>query len=167
MGIDHAQTLASLCVRGIDLQDFLVERAGAPGELHIFVELPELEIGGRAERVEFDGLLKLFDRLFAILFDGRQAARQHGAIARHMRRDSYAFSQPENRAGKIVRAKEFDGALGAFLLFRIADVVKPFPAGRLERLPGGIGVMADDAMAAGYANLVLRVIMFGIARFSR
>ena len=39
------------------------------------------------------------------------------------------------------------GALAGFLLFRIADVIKPFPANRLERLPGGIGVMADDAMA--------------------
>ena len=48
------------------------------------------------------------------------------------------------------------GALAAFLLFRVADVVKPFPANRLEKLPGGIGVMADDGMAAIYANLVLR-----------
>ncbi len=51
------------------------------------------------------------------------------------------------------------GALGAFLLFRVADVIKPYPANRLERLPGGIGVMADDAMAAVYANLALRAIM--------
>lgn len=51
------------------------------------------------------------------------------------------------------------GALAGFFLFRAADVVKPFPANRLERLPGGIGVMADDAMAAVYANLALRVLM--------
>ncbi len=51
------------------------------------------------------------------------------------------------------------GAAGAFLLFRIADVIKPFPANRLERLPGGIGVMADDAVAAIYANLALRAIV--------
>jgi phosphatidylglycerophosphatase A len=49
------------------------------------------------------------------------------------------------------------GGLAAFLLFRIADIIKPFPADRLERLPGGIGVMADDGMAAIYANLVLRL----------
>jgi phosphatidylglycerophosphatase A len=49
------------------------------------------------------------------------------------------------------------GAIAAFLLFRIADIVKPFPANRLERLPGGVGIMADDAMAAVYANLALRV----------
>src|SRR2546422_2105025 len=51
------------------------------------------------------------------------------------------------------------GAIGAFLLFRITDVVKPFPANRLERLRGGIGVMADDAMAAVYANLALRAVV--------
>jgi phosphatidylglycerophosphatase A len=48
------------------------------------------------------------------------------------------------------------GALGAFLLFRIFDVIKPYPSNRLERLPGGVGVMADDAMAAAYANVALR-----------
>lgn len=51
------------------------------------------------------------------------------------------------------------GVLGAFLLFRIADIIKPFPANRLERLSGGVGVMADDAMAAVYANLALRLIL--------
>ncbi len=52
------------------------------------------------------------------------------------------------------------GALGAFLLFRIADVIKPFPADRLERLHGGVGVMADDGMASIYANLVLRACIW-------
>lgn len=49
------------------------------------------------------------------------------------------------------------GAFVGFLFFRAADVIKPYPANRLERLPGGIGVMADDAMAAIYANLALRI----------
>ncbi len=48
------------------------------------------------------------------------------------------------------------GILLGFLLFRALDVVKPFPARRLERLHGGFGVMADDVMAAVYANLLLR-----------
>ena len=50
-------------------------------------------------------------------------------------------------------------ALGAFLLFRIADIIKPFPANRLEGLPGGIGIMADDIMAGIYANLALRLCL--------
>jgi len=48
------------------------------------------------------------------------------------------------------------GLLLGFLLFRALDIVKPFPARQLERLHGGFGVMADDAMAAVYANLLLR-----------
>ena len=51
------------------------------------------------------------------------------------------------------------GALAGFLLFRLMDVVKPYPANRLERLPGGLGVMADDLMAAVYANLALRALL--------
>jgi phosphatidylglycerophosphatase A len=54
----------------------------------------------------------------------------------------------------------WSGALTGFLLFRVFDVFKPYPAGRFERLHGGLGVMADDAMAAVYANLSLRVIMW-------
>jgi phosphatidylglycerophosphatase A len=45
-----------------------------------------------------------------------------------------------------------------FFLFRLFDVLKPYPANRLERLPGGVGIMADDLMAAVYANLALRGI---------
>jgi phosphatidylglycerophosphatase A len=48
------------------------------------------------------------------------------------------------------------GMLIGFLLFRVLDIVKPFPARQLERLHGGFGVMADDVMAAIYANLLLR-----------
>jgi phosphatidylglycerophosphatase A len=48
------------------------------------------------------------------------------------------------------------GMLLGFLLFRALDVFKPFPARKLERLDGGLGVMADDAVVAVYANLLLR-----------
>ena len=51
------------------------------------------------------------------------------------------------------------GAVAGFFLFRIFDVIKPFPARRFEALHGGLGVMADDAMAAVYANVSLRLVM--------
>lgn len=51
------------------------------------------------------------------------------------------------------------GAIVGFLIFRLLDVIKPWPADRLERLHGGLGVMADDAMAAVYANLALRILI--------
>jgi phosphatidylglycerophosphatase A len=56
------------------------------------------------------------------------------------------------------------GAIVGFLLFRAADIVKPYPANRLERLHGGVGIMADDAMAAVYANLALRASLWVLAR---
>jgi phosphatidylglycerophosphatase A len=43
----------------------------------------------------------------------------------------------------------------AFLLFRLFDVWKPFPARQLEALPGGTGIVADDLAAGAYAALVL------------
>ena len=54
----------------------------------------------------------------------------------------------------------WSGALAGFVLFRLFDVVKPYPAGRFEQLHGGLGVMADDAMAAIYANITLRLVMW-------
>lgn len=45
-----------------------------------------------------------------------------------------------------------------FLTFRILDVLKPWPARGLERLPGGWGMLLDDLMAGVYANLFLQVI---------
>jgi len=55
---------------------------------------------------------------------------------------------------------EWHGAFGGFLLFRLFDVIKPYPSNRLELLHGGIGVMADDGMAAVYANLALRAVLW-------
>jgi phosphatidylglycerophosphatase A len=48
------------------------------------------------------------------------------------------------------------GALVGFLLFRVLDVVKPWPSRQLESLHGGLGIMADDAMAAVYGYLLMR-----------
>ena len=42
----------------------------------------------------------------------------------------------------------------AFLLFRIGDIAKVWPARPLEQLPGGVGIMADDLIAGVYAGLI-------------
>lgn len=47
------------------------------------------------------------------------------------------------------------GVILGFLLFRFFDILKPFPIRQLERLPGGLGVMADDVGAGLYAFLAL------------
>ena len=42
-----------------------------------------------------------------------------------------------------------------FILFRVFDIWKPFPARQAESLPGGLGIMADDWIAGIYAALGL------------
>ena len=52
------------------------------------------------------------------------------------------------------------GVLVGFLVFRVLDVIKPWPSARMEHWPGGLGVMSDDCMAAIYGNLVMRGLIF-------
>jgi phosphatidylglycerophosphatase A len=49
--------------------------------------------------------------------------------------------------------------LAGFVLFRIFDILKPFPCRRLEQLPDGWGIMADDWMAGVYAAICLRLAL--------
>ena len=49
--------------------------------------------------------------------------------------------------------------LAGLILFRVFDIWKPFPCRRLEMLPGGWGVMADDWMAGIYAAILLRLAL--------
>lgn len=49
--------------------------------------------------------------------------------------------------------------LSGFLLFRFFDILKPFPCGRLEKLHGGWGIMADDWMAGVYTAICLRLAL--------
>jgi phosphatidylglycerophosphatase A len=55
------------------------------------------------------------------------------------------------------------GVAAAFVLFRLFDIVKPYPIGKLEQLHGGLGVMADDALSGGFAAaLVWAAVAIGI-----
>jgi phosphatidylglycerophosphatase A len=48
--------------------------------------------------------------------------------------------------------------IAGFLLFRIFDILKPFPASLIDRqVPGGTGVMLDDFVVAIYANILLQI----------
>jgi phosphatidylglycerophosphatase A len=48
----------------------------------------------------------------------------------------------------------------AFVLFRVIDILKPFPVRQMERLPGGIGIMADDICGGVIVNLILRAAAY-------
>jgi len=51
------------------------------------------------------------------------------------------------------------GAIVGFFLFRVLDILKPFPARRFERLHGGLGIMADDLMAGAYGLGLMMALM--------
>jgi phosphatidylglycerophosphatase A len=45
----------------------------------------------------------------------------------------------------------------AFILFRIFDIAKPYPARTMEKLHGGWGIVLDDVVAGIYANIVIQI----------
>ena len=59
---------------------------------------------------------------------------------------------PDAAAGTILAV-----TLAGFLLFRLFDIVKPWPIRLLEKLPAGWGILADDIMAGVYAGVLLQV----------
>jgi phosphatidylglycerophosphatase A len=64
-------------------------------------------------------------------------------------------------AGYLLTMLWIDPSISAcaagFVLFRVLDVLKPWPANRAEQLPGGWGIMADDLVCGAMGNLVLRL----------
>jgi phosphatidylglycerophosphatase A len=54
----------------------------------------------------------------------------------------------------------FQTAIIGFLLFRLFDISKPWPIKKLEKLPGGVGVMADDLLAGVYAWILFNIILY-------
>lgn len=51
-----------------------------------------------------------------------------------------------------------------FFLFRLVDILKPFPVSLMEKLPGGWGIMADDIVGGILVNIFLQIIKFYFLR---
>ena len=51
------------------------------------------------------------------------------------------------------------GVIVSFILFRLFDIFKPYPASRFERLKGGYGIMCDDLVAGAYAAVITSTII--------
>jgi phosphatidylglycerophosphatase A len=64
-------------------------------------------------------------------------------------------------SGELTGGAFWTRALLGFLLFRVYDIVKPGPVRALERLPGGLGIAADDAAAGILANATLVLAFLG------
>jgi phosphatidylglycerophosphatase A len=50
-------------------------------------------------------------------------------------------------------------SIAAFFIWRIMDIIKPYPARKLESLPGGTGIMIDDIIASIYSLFLLHLII--------
>ena len=62
--------------------------------------------------------------------------------------------------GNFLSPPAIKAAAAAFLLFRFFDIMKIFPAGAAQKLPGGVGVIADDLVAGFYTFLILHLLIF-------
>lgn len=47
----------------------------------------------------------------------------------------------------------------AFVMFRVLDILKPFPARRMEEAGGGVGVVLDDVVVGVYTNVLIRIML--------
>jgi len=50
----------------------------------------------------------------------------------------------------------------AFVVWRVFDIIKPFPAKNLEKLEGGLGIMIDDVVAGLYSLIILQILLHTI-----
>lgn len=86
-----------------------------------------------------------------------------GAAERHFGRSDPGHVVIDEIAGQMLTLALLPLTAGVaaagFLLFRLLDILKPFPARRLEKLHGASGIMADDLMVAIYANLILQALV--------
>jgi phosphatidylglycerophosphatase A len=87
-----------------------------------------------------------------------------GIAARHFDRSDPSQVVVDEVAGQLVTylgtGVGWKGAIVGFVLFRALDIVKPWPANRLEALHGGVGIMADDVMAALYGCAILHGVVW-------
>lgn len=85
---------------------------------------------------------------------------------------SISFYRPERRDPPHIVIDEFIGMyitmvshrtnlyhiFAGFILFRFFDIMKPFPVSKAEKIPGGLGILADDILAGICANLSLHML---------
>ncbi len=83
--------------------------------------------------------------------------------ARHFQKKDPGHVVVDEVAGQLLTllltGAGWAGAAVGFLVFRLLDIVKPWPANRLEALPGGWGVMADDLMVGVYGCVLMHLLL--------
>ncbi|QQS34641.1 MAG: phosphatidylglycerophosphatase A [Ignavibacteriales bacterium] len=60
----------------------------------------------------------------------------------------------------ILVPKKIILAIAVFFIWRVLDIVKPYPARKLESLPGGLGIMIDDIVGGFYSLIIVHLLLF-------
>ena len=97
---------------------------------------------------------------WGILVLGAVGTWAAGACARAMRTEDPGSIVVDEAVGMWVSLYTLPASfsLPAFFLFRLVDILKPFPVSAAERLPGGVGIMADDVVGGLLVNLFLQFL---------
>jgi len=98
-----------------------------------------------------------------VLFAGLVASAVGGWASEHYERERGVNDPPDcvidEVAGQFVACAFAPRTLAAyavtFLLFRVLDILKPWPIRLVERLPGGLGIVADDVLAGVLSGLAI------------
>ena len=123
----------------------------------------QLPRGARTE-VELQLLLSalLFVAIFAAFLGGTWAATR---TERLLGRKDPGVVVVDEVAGQLVTLLSVPRGAGvwtlfaAFLAFRLFDIWKPYPIDRLEGLPKGLGIMADDMLAGFYGAALISLLV--------
>jgi phosphatidylglycerophosphatase A len=109
--------------------------------------------------------IKLSAAIMAVLLFIALAIWISGAAAKTLQRRDPGCIVIDEIAGMVVT---FIGlpftlttAVLGFILFRLLDILKPFPIRALDqRMSGGLGIVTDDVVAGIFANAILRILLF-------
>lgn len=90
-----------------------------------------------------------------------------GVNASHLMEQRYGHDPAEVTIDEIVGMwvsllllpKNIVIAACAFVLFRVFDIIKPFPARKFDNVSGGLGIMMDDVIAGLYTNLIMQLFV--------
>ncbi len=129
----------------------------APGTFGTLVAIPLFWLFASVQRYSMGLSLVVFAVL--ALAACWVAGRAEAILREH---DSHAIVIDEiigYLAATLFLAPTWNHAVVALLIFRVLDIVKPFPAAYVdERLSGGYGVVLDDVVSGVYANLATRFV---------
>lgn len=86
-----------------------------------------------------------------------------GAYSRIMKKDDPRTVVIDEAAGQLIAlfllSPQWALCVASFLLFRLFDIVKPFPIKQVETFPRGFGIMLDDIVAAIFAGILINLYL--------